>query len=444
MIYGFRLMLVVVLGLFVVPSFADIEVVTDEFRQAQQDEVRQIVNAVEQVTSEIFGIDMSQVEDGTKIEMHLLQRDYENAAKALTQNGQLSNDWAFVRTHDKQGHVALQPPVEREVLDSAGLPLQTKVQLARVAAYLCMSRAFETEAWHPDWFSEGLSNHIADEALRSMGGMGTREDEPWTGRPFFIVQEAFEKFPKFTTDQILSDEEKDLSNSQWYAMNGLFIDWLSEIGALDKLIDQADKVPASDAYPKGLETRTRTILSELGVENPDHDFKEWVSSVKPMWNQLTRSLQTTGDAWFHCAFDNTNAVCWKQEPLGDRNWEISGSIQIFEGDKSQMNVLLGQSEAGYLSVAMGPTFGVTVFHRQYTDDGKKSSWNRLEHKEFQTFEKDEWVEFKITKRNDRLMIKINRERPVMVDVSKIDLSGNWGLGCQNQSAGMWRDVKFER
>lgn len=444
MVHGFRLVLIVALGLGALPCFGDIEVVTDEFRQAQQDEVKQIVDAVEQVASEMFGMDMSQVEDGSKIEMHLNQRDYENAVKVLNNNHPSGNDWAFVSTGDRQAHVALQPPVEREVLETTGLPLQTKVQLARVASYLCIRRAFENEASHPRWFEAGLSTQLGDQALRHMGAMGPRDDEPWTGRQFFFVRELFEEHPKYTINELFDDELKELTSTEIYYMRGTLMEWIKEVGAFDQLISQAQETEGGNNYKAQLKEKTLKALQDHGVTDPDREFKAWVGSVKPMWNQLTRSLQTTGDVWFHCAFDNTNAVCWRQEELGDRNWEISGSLRIFDGDNSQINILLGQSDAGYLSVAMGPTFGITVFHRKFIEDGKRSRWIRLDNKDVSKFEKDEWADFKITKRNNRLMIKINRERPVMIDVSEIDISGNWGLGCQNNSAGLWKNVKLER
>jgi len=160
-----------------------------------------------------------------------------------------------------------------------------------------------------------------------------------------------------------------------------------------------------------------------------------------VWDEERRSLTTRGDEWFHSAWDRRKAMCWNKQTLGSRNWEITGSVKVFDRENTQMDVLFGYTESGFMTVALSPEFGLKVFHCQLEDgDREKDKWVRLETKELRSLEIGEWADFSISKRRDRLIVKINRERPVMIDVSDIDLDGNWGLGCQYRSAGVWRNV----
>ena len=123
---------------------------------------------------------------------------------------------------------------------------------------------------------------------------------------------------------------------------------------------------------------------------------------------------------------------------------MTGSFKVFDGEKTQMNILVGRSDSGYISIALGPDFGVTVFHRKYIEDGKKSRWIRLINKEIRSIKLDEWSTFKVSQRRGRLMVRINKDRAIRVELGDIDVTGAWGLGVQNKSAGLWRDVKVER
>lgn len=421
-----------------------ITVVCAEFSAAQCKETRLLVKAVEAKASELFRDDFSEYEDDAMIELHLQLRDYQNADKSLN-DGRFRNNWSFANASAMQGHIALQPPVPTELLDAAGIPVQTKLMVGQVATHLLRYRAFPNFRSHPEWFTEGLAFYISVEAAHSVGMMGSLEDEPWTSTHIVRIAKLLEENPKVTIETILNKEDiKDVSSGREYALRGLFLIWLDEIGALPEVIDEARRLGGGSAYVGNLNNAVAEAIAMAGVEKSDSAFRAWLGEFSPMWEERYRSLQTSGDVWMHGAFSRNNAVAWNAQELGSRDWEMTGSLKVFEGDKAQMNILLGKSDSGYISVAIGPSFGVTVFHRQYTDNGKKSKWVRLIHKDMKTLELNEWSDFKISKRQGRLMIKINKERPVRIELGEIDVAGQWGLGVQNKSAGLWRDVKVER
>jgi hypothetical protein len=111
---------------------ADIEVRVGEFPPAQQDEIRAIVAQVERTCSEFFGIDVASIVDGASIELHMQYKDYERLDRELN-DGAFRRNWSFANYSVKQGHVALQPPLEYSVLREVGVPLQTKLRLAEIA-----------------------------------------------------------------------------------------------------------------------------------------------------------------------------------------------------------------------------------------------------------------------------------------------------------------------
>ena len=419
-----------------------IDVVCDEFSAGQCEETNRVVQAVEALSSEYFVFDIDSYEDDAMLELHFQVQDYYNADNKLN-GGRFKRNWAFANYGAMQAHVALQPPVPTEVLDAAGLPVQTKVQIAHEAVHLCIYRAFRNHGSHPGWLSEGLAEHMSNEAVRNAGYMGAIEDEPWTCSKINLVGKLFEDKPKYDIDSILSNESKDISGGRLYAVRGMFIGWLREIGAFDDMISEARRLGGGDSYEENLRRATLEAIASAGVENPDAAFKAWVATFEPNWDQRYRSLQTNGEVWLHGAFSSKNAVCWNSQELGDGNWEIAGSFKIFEGEKTQMNILLGRSDTGYLSIALGPKFGVTVFHRKYIDDGKKSRWIRLVDKDIKSIKLDEWSTFKVSQRKGRLMVRINKDRAIRVELGDIDVTGAWGLGVQNKSAGLWKDVQVE-
>jgi hypothetical protein len=420
-----------------------INLVCDEFPPEQREEISEIIKQVEKTCSEVFGVDVSSIDDDALLELHMNYNDYKRMDREMN-DGEFRTNWAFVRASEMQGHVALQPPLEYDVLVETGLPLQTKIMVADVAVYLCTYRAFNNSASHPDWLREGLSGYLGSQALRELGIMGELESEPWTSEEIHTIRRLFKDKPKYDVMSILDGEDKDISRGRLASARSAFIGWLMDIGVFDEMINQASRLGGGSSYEQSLKQATLNAIKTAGVDSPESAFRSWVDAFEPEWREEYRSLTTHGDVWLHTAWNRRNAVCWNKETLGDEDWELTGSVKIYDRESSQLNILLGRTDAGFMSVALGPTFGVTVFHRKFAQDKEKAKWIRLKNQELRTLEMGEWVDFKISKRRDRLFVKVNSERTLRVDVSNIDLDGNWGLGCQVKSAGEWKDVKVER
>ncbi len=421
-----------------------IQVINDEFSDAQGQETKKLIEAIEAKASELFGVDFAQYDDDAKIELHLQIQDYYNADKRLN-DGAFRTNWSFANSLAMEGHIALQPPVPTELLEAAGIPVQMKMMIGQSATHLLRYRAFKNYRSHPDWFTQGLALHLTMDAAHWAGMMGSLEEEPWTSTHIVRLNESLKEYPGIGIEEILEDEDiEDLSTGRAYALRGYFVRWLSEIGVLKHVVGEARRFGGGSNYHQRLNDMTIEAIESAGIEDSDQEFRNWLRDFSPQWEERNRSLQTNGDIWMHGAFNRSNAIAWNAEELGDRDWVLSGSFKIFESEKTQMNILLGRDDSGYLYIAMGPDFGITVFHRQLGKNDDDNKWVRMINKEQRSLELNEWNTFKISKRRDRLMIKINRERPVRVEVGGIDLSGSWGLGAQNKSAGLWKEVQVER
>lgn len=439
-----KLAAVVLSGLVAMAMGEPIEVVCDEFGPGQCEEMRRLVDAVESKASEVFSDDFSDDEDDALIELHLQLQDYYNADKLLN-DGRFRKNWSFANSSKMQGHIALQPPVPTELLDAAGIPVQTKLMIGQVATHLLRYRAFPNHRSHPKWFTQGMAVYVTEEAARSIGMIGSTEDEPYTSTHIVGVIETLEEHSKIGIKTILNEEDiKDVSSGREYAIRGLMMFWLEDLGVLQGIISEARRLGGGDLYVKNLNEAVVNAIAGAGIEDSDSAFRDWLSGFSPKWDEQYRSLQTSGDVWMQGAFSRNNSVAWNSQELGERDWEMTGSFKVFDSEKTQMNILLGKSDAGYISIALGPDFGVTVFYRKYSDNGKKSNWIRLIHKDYQSIELNEWSDFKVSKRRDRLMVRINKDRAIRVELGDYDVSGPWGLGVQNKSAGLWRDVKVDR
>jgi hypothetical protein len=439
-----KLAAVVVYGLVAITIAGPIEVVCDEFGFGQCEEMRSLVEAVESKASEIFSHDFSDDEDGALIELHLQLQDYYNADERLN-SGRFRKNWSFANSSEMQAHIALQPPVPTELLEAAGIPVQTKLMIGQCATHLLRYRAFPNHCSHPKWFTQGMAVYVTQEAARSIGMLGSSEDEPYTSTHIVNVLETLEEHTKIGIETILNEEDiKDVSTGREYAMRGLMMFWLEDLGVLQDVINEARRLGGGDQYEKNLNKAVVKAIAEAGVEDGDSAFRDWLGGFSPKWHEQYRSLQTSGEVWMQGAFSRNNSVAWNSQELGERDWEMTGSFQIFDSEKTQMNILLGKSDAGYISIALGPEFGVTVFYRKYSDDGKKSSWIRLIHKDIKSIELNEWSDFKVSKRRDRMLIRINKDRAIRVELGDYEVSGPWGLGVQNKSAGLWRDVEVDR
>ncbi|MBL4809367.1 MAG: hypothetical protein JKY43_04835 [Phycisphaerales bacterium] len=418
---------------------ADIRIIAEGVEPDQVVELERVVEEVGDQFFDLIGIENDSDSGKAAISLHINYSDYELADERLNA-GRFKNNWAFSHPAAMESHVALQPPVSMEVLEQVGLPLQTKIQIAHESVHLYFYKAFPNHPSHPDWLSEGVAVYVAERSIRSLGAMGPAEAEPWTSTEIVRVQKMFKNYPEMTIDSILAGSIEDVSSLTMYALHGLFIGWLDEIGAAEKILQEARRFGGGSKYAQNLSSAVVEAIESAGIDDPDATFRAWVNGFEPQWEEVYRSMQTSNDEWMHAAFASKNAICWNQEPLGEGDWAITGSLYVFNTGRSQMNILLGRSTDGFVTVACSGDWGVTIFN--YTS--KDNNWNRLEVVEVPTMKFGRWIKFKISKRGNRLWVRMGKQRAFKVEIGDLDLSGQWGLGVQKGSAGIWKDVQVDR
>ena len=134
------------------------------------------------------------------------------------------------------------------------------------------------------------------------------------------------------------------------------------------------------------------------------------------------------------AFPDSNAVAWRTKPVGRDEYSLAGSFQILPGGRQQLNVLLGRSADGFVSVAFVAGYGVTVFeyHAQ-----KDEAWERLGDIKIDGVELSRWVPFRVDVRDGHLEVTIG-DRSVLT-VALLWPAGEWCVGV-GRAGGLCRTM----
>ena len=101
-----------------------------------------------------------------------------------------------------------------------------------------------------------------------------------------------------------------------------------------------------------------------------------------------------------------------------------------------MNVLLGGSPSGCISVAFVAGYGITVFNYH----AENNHWQRLGSETVAGINMGEKFSFEIKVRKDQLSVRIEDQEPIRFKLDNISINGPWGLGAQAGSAGIWYDI----
>ncbi|MEM9803062.1 MAG: hypothetical protein AAGA20_22260, partial [Planctomycetota bacterium] len=173
----------------------------------------------------------------------------------------------------------------------------------------------------------------------------------------------------------------------------------------------------------------------------DKRFGKWLGEREPAWQQVYRSLERRDEdgevVWLQAAFDTSNAIAWRTEPVDSKRFKVSGELEILPGQRQQMNLLLGRGDRGFVSIALVGGFGVTVF--DYVS--ASNDWNQLANVEVDGVQVGQPFSFEVEVKGSALTIRIDGEEVVEIDDAKHDLRGPWGLGAQSSSAGVWRKLR---
>jgi len=401
------------------------------------------VEAIWPAASDLYGLPAGPLESPLSVHLYRRAAAYLATERELA-GGKFDKNLAFSSFDTRASYVAAQPDLSDDAFAAVGLTAQTRHLLAHEAAHLVRYLASPAFRLHPDWLSDGAAIWIEEQALASRGWSAGDQD-PYVASDMILAQKRLAGGSLPGATKILRDETKDLGMYERYAVRKLLFRRLitrKDSAAFRAALTKALAIePGPDYASRFFDVATAPYALE-GLDGLDLDFEQFVRSQTPAWDEVFRSLSTSGDAWTQAAFADDNAVAWRTSPVGADSYEVRGQIEILPGlgKLNQANVLLGrEKDRGFVSVVFLAGYGVDVMRY----DAKDDRWLRLgagPTKAVQTWRR---LPFRVVVDGDRLKVIVDGIEVVAADLKGHAMSGPWGLGVQAGGVGVWRGVKVE-
>jgi len=378
----------------------------------------------------------------TLLDVHLYPdpEAFRRADQEIT-GGEFAQNLAFAHFATRSAHVAMQPPVTREVLDRFGLPQLTAELLAHEAAHLLRFDAMPNFRSHPDWFIDGAASWLSREAIGALGYETDPAVDPEAGRAIGILRQM-EELPEF--EDVFRTPLEDLGFYQRYAATELWFEFLMEEESrrLTRAVDAVRERGGGDprAFASGIYDEIEDIFGSR-LRRIDARFADWLEDQEAGWFLVYRSLERRevdgADEWLMATFGSKNAIAWRSEPVESKRFAVRGTAEILEGPRRQLNVLLGDGPEGFLQVCFTAEDSVVLL-RYDRDAGADSAWQRLGASESALPAE---FAFEVEADGDTLRIEIDGETFLEVEDVPAPLTGRWGLGALAGSAGVWSDLE---
>lgn len=360
---------------------------------------------------------------------------YEEVEQELT-GGAFKRNLAFAHIKSLTAHVALQPEIGPEALERVGLPAQTLRLLAHEAAHLVRFAHMKNSRNHPGWFSDGAASWIDEKVSLDLGLLSDVETDPNFATNILRVQGLLERGALPSVDDLFHDRTEELEWSERYDVRWMFFRFLleGEHGErLRTLLAEARRLGGGADFTERLGETAVKVFGKRRYGKLDTEFRAYVSSFEPAWQEIYRCLYRSGEHWVQAAYEK-NAIAWRREPSGKATYKVSGELTILPGSGSQMNLLLGRGDEGFFSVAFTAGAGVTLF--EYLSEG--SRWERRAFAECADVVVGEPFRFEVRVSRSKVRVKIEGESVASARPQELDLSGPWGLGAQSRSTGLWK------
>ncbi len=374
------------------------------------------------------------------LEVHLYPdvASYEAAEARLTE-GAFRRNLAFSHHATKSAHVALQPPTSQEALRELGLPLLTARLIAHEASHVARFALVPNFADHPGWFTDGLSSSIDAAAMVALGCALAADEEPFTAKAALRCQALAAKNRIPRAGAVLADLTDDLEFYDRYSVRTLFYGFLraKHPAELERAVAEVRRTGGGPGYGERLQKELDGIWNPSSLEKLDREFLRHVEGRKPRWDEVFRSLETHGEDFVQRAFEEVNAIAWRTEPVAKLPFTCEGWLRILPGRATQMNFLLGRSDAGFLSVAFTAGYGVDAFRYESASE----EWHRLGTVGVPELRVGTGAAFRIVARADALTVSWDGKEVLQAPLDGVSPLGPWGLGAQNGSCGEWKKIR---
>ncbi|GJM26127.1 MAG: hypothetical protein DHS20C16_25420 [Phycisphaerae bacterium] len=376
-------------------------------------------------------------------DIHLFRTadDYQKAEFELT-GGKFKDNFAFSHWGTQTAYIAIQPECSDDTLSQIGLPAMTRRLIAHEAAHLVRYANFPNFESHPNWLGTGAGVWIADKVMIDNGWSQGSEDDPETSTMIVHATELLKDSTRPSVNDIFND---DLNQVHWrkrYALRWLLFRLLvdsTDESEFRSIMKKARQLGGSSDYTTRLNAIIQKSLGPERMKKLDSEYRAYLASLKPKWDEVFTSLETAGPEWTQIAFSDVNALAWNTAPNEKDSYVITGEFKILPGWKRQLNLLLRRNADGFVSMAFVAGGSVTVF--EY--GSAKNTWDRLGSVRVESLAVDRWVPFEVKISKDTMQIKLDRKSVLSIPLDGKSMRGPWGLGAQSGSAGMWRNIKLQ-
>jgi len=395
-----------------------------------------VVDEVWPIVAAAFGVPDAKPSQPLVVHLYRTVDDYRAADLELT-GGKFQRNTAMAHWGSRSAHVALQPPCTDETLRAIGLPAQTVAMLAWEAAHVARFELCRNFEQHPDWLCDGLASWTSQQVLAKHTN-ASAEALPFWATDMVCVQRlaADQKLPPIAA--IVADQLGDLEFSERYAVRSQWYAFLAGAPRAAKLSKLLRTVRATGGGPRFVATILEQATAAFGDQ--DKSFAKHVASLAPQWNEVYRSLTTSGAEWTQIAFPDANAIAWRTEPLKSKGFTAKGELRILPGGRQQMNFLFGRTDDGFHSIAFVADGGFTVFdYRAATN-----KWVAIGAGNAPALRLCVRTPFSVAVVRDKLTVELADQSWKFELPRELPASIEWGLGAQagppgsaTGSAGVW-------
>ncbi len=391
------------------------------------------VEAIWPLAAELYGFGSDEDRDLLSVHLYRDENAYAEAEQELTK-GAFRRNLAFSHFGTMSAHVALQPRLSDKAMAEVGLTAQTLRLLVHEAAHLVRYAHHLNFRSHPGWLADGAASWIAERVSKDLDLFKKLEQDPFYSTSLLHVKKLLEHDNLPTVEAFLLDELGELTVNERYAVRWLYFRFLIEGKyrvKFRKVITKARQLGGGANFTERLFDESLRILGKKKLTSIDRDFKKYVKSFEPAWEEIFRTLQCQGERWVQAAF-GSNAIAWRRKPAG-KKYTVAGELTILPGAIEQMNLFLGRSEQGFLSVAFKPG-SVTLF--EYLSS--TGDWQSRGFAECEDVLRGEPFAFSVAIKGSTARVAVNGADVISGEVKTIPLEGPWGLSAQANAAGIWK------
>lgn len=380
---------------------------------------------------------------GERMTIHLYWANFAFGGES-PKPGACAREFAFTSDTTRAGYVAITPASVQGVLGMTGLPLHTKLDVARVAGQLWAQRASPKAAAWPYWFLEGGTTWAAEEACRARSWMQKRAEYPAAASDVARVQllDTHKGLPDLFS--FVEGVPGGLTAVERQAVAGEVFRFL-KLPANQELLDMlayATRVTKQDDVQAAV---AKVLHSKVGNESAhqrlDDAFVAWVRAEKPAWQELYGSLWPVGDTWIQAAAER-NALSWRADVIPGEHYELAGEVAFIPAQHRQANVLLARGEHTFVQLALVADHGVdvSVFDAALPESER---WKKIATGETKALAEGKFVPFRVVANQKSLEVWIEGKPLLALTDVGTTLAGAWGLGAYAGSCCAWRNVQFK-